>query len=97
MGSGKQTAVHIFEIEPLELLTLSKGHYFADFGKAAFATLQLTVSTEKEKDSLIICLGERRTADHRVDRELGRSKIGLLISPLYLRKGEHTYTLEDTA
>jgi hypothetical protein len=82
------------EIAPERLIRMAEGHYFADFGKAAFATLQLTVSTEKARDSLIIYLGERKTADNRVDRNIGRSNIGLIISSLPLKKGKNTYTLQ---
>ena len=82
------------EIVPERMIRMAEGHYFADFGKAAFATLQLTVSTEKARDSLIIYLGERKTADNRVDRNIGRSNIGLIISSLPLKKGKNTYTLQ---
>jgi hypothetical protein len=54
----------------------------------------LTVSTKNDQDSVFICLGERKTIDNRVDRNTGRSKIGLFITTLILKKGRHTYTVE---
>ncbi len=84
------------EIDPKELSQLGKGHYIADFGKAAFGTLQLTISSQKNNDSLTIYLGERKTSENRVDRNLGRSKIALYSSSLQLKKGTHTYSLTIT-
>ncbi len=82
------------EISAQKLIDLGEGHFFADFGKSAYATLQLMISTDKERDSLIIYLGERKTADNHVDRNVGRSNIGLLIRTLPLRKGKNTYILQ---
>jgi len=81
-------------ITPREIIKLAEGHYFADFGKAAFATLRLDITTDNNQDSVLICLGEKKTSGNRVDREVGRSKIGLHIATLPLKKGSHTYTLE---
>jgi hypothetical protein len=64
-----------------------------DFRKAAFATLRLTVSSEKNRDTLIIYLGERKTSENRVDRNIGKSKIGLFETTLPLKKGKNTYLL----
>ena len=82
------------KIPPQELLKLGEGHYFADFGKSAYATLQLAISTDKEQDSLVIYLGERKTPDNHVDRHVGRSNIGLLITTLPFKKGNNTYILQ---
>jgi len=81
-------------ITPKKIIKLADGHYFVDFGKAAFATLQLNLTAAGDQDSVIVCLGERKTSENHVNRDVGRSKIGLFITTLSLKKGLHTYTLE---
>ena len=81
------------EIEPRELLQLEKGHFFADFGKAAFATLKIHLDNPHNGDSLIIFLGERKTADNLVHKNPGKSNIGFKKIILYLKKGIKDYTL----
>ncbi len=70
--------------KPVQWLRNSEGHYFFDFGKAGFGTLELKLKP-KQIDTLIIHLGEKITADHRIDRNPPGSvryqKTELIISP----------------
>jgi hypothetical protein len=81
------------EVAPQQLLRLSDGHYFVDFGKAAFATLRLTLTSPADGDRVKIFLGERRTQDNLVHKDPGRSNIGFKEVGLVVKKGRHTYTL----
>ncbi len=81
------------EIEARELLQLGKGHFFADFGKAAFATFKIHLDNPTDGDSLIIFLGERKTADNLVHKHPGKSNIGFKRIVLHLKKDIHDYTL----
>jgi hypothetical protein len=64
------------EIEPVELKKLSDGHYFIDFGKAAFATLRIEFTAAASDDSVTLYLGERRTENFHVHKDPGYSNIG---------------------
>ena len=81
-----------FEIAPVKLIHLENGHYFVDFGKAAFATLRLEMMSETSGDSVIIYLGERNK-DNTVHKKPGLSNIGYKKAGLKLKKGKHTYTV----
>ncbi|HZH73797.1 MAG TPA: family 78 glycoside hydrolase catalytic domain, partial [Mariniphaga sp.] len=63
-----------FQVErmnPVAYRTLSDGHYFYDFGKAAFGTLELNYELQKE-ESITVHLGEK-LLDGRIDRKPGGS------------------------
>ena len=81
------------EIAPQELIELSKGHFFADFGKAAFATLKIYIDNPRNNDSLIIFLGERKTKDNLVHKHPGKSNIGFKKIILKIQKEKHEYSL----
>ncbi len=80
------------EIAPVRVIEKSTGHYFLDFGRAAFATLRLTLSCPAEEARLEIHLGEKTLADAQIDVAPGGS-IGYANTTLILHKGRHTYTL----
>ena len=67
---------------------------FVDFGKAAFGQLLLNLTSDNDKDSVVIHLGEHQ-ANERIDRNPGgtiryqRYAIGLI-------KGTHTYRIKIT-
>ena len=82
---NRQRADYV-EITAEKITQLDQDHFFVDFGKAAFGTLQLILSSQTDKDSLIIYLGERKTQDNRVDRNLGKSKIGLYTTSLQSKR-----------
>ncbi|MDR1097128.1 MAG: alpha-L-rhamnosidase [Tannerella sp.] len=77
---------------PVSVGTVEPSTVFADFGKAAFGQLVVTLTSDAEKDSVVIHLGEQ-TAGGKVDRHPGgtiryhRYALGLL-------KGTHTYHLK---
>ena len=81
------------QISPMKFIQLGPGHYFADFGRAAFATLKIHIKDSGEKDSLILFLGERKTANNRVHKNPGKSNIGYKKIVLTLKKDIHEYTI----
>ena len=72
-------------IKPVKRNKISEGHYFFDFGKAGFGTLEFTLKPT-HTNTLIIHLGEKLTADHQIDRNPPGSvryqKTELVIKPL---------------
>ena len=82
------------EIEPQNIITLTDKDYFVDFGKAAFGTLKITLQAIREGDSVTIYLGEKKTADNRVYKDMGYARIGLMKCVLGLKEGTHTYTID---
>ncbi|MGK7396674.1 MAG: alpha-L-rhamnosidase C-terminal domain-containing protein [Candidatus Cyclobacteriaceae bacterium M3_2C_046] len=78
------------EKEPVTFLQNPEGNFFADFGKAAFGTLQLSV-TAGETDTLTIYLGERSLDDQTVDKNTGRSNIAIHEHRLAIQPGTHQY------
>lgn len=81
------------EIKPVKLISKSDTHYFLDFGKAAFATLKLTLTSETEGHPVEIRLGEKRKTDNSVDPNPGGSIVYKKIR-LELSEGTHTYTVK---
>ncbi len=69
----------------------SRGHYFADFGKAAFGTLRIKVESSN-CDSIIVHLGERLSAPGLINREPGGT-IRYRRIVLQVGKGTKLYTL----
>lgn len=74
---------------PAPLTKTSEGNYFADFGKAAFGQLRLTLSSRTGGEKVVLHLGER-IKDGKVDRKPSGScryrRIELTLMP-----GTHTY------
>ncbi|MGB5818730.1 MAG: trehalase family glycosidase [Saonia sp.] len=60
----------IAKIEPVKIKMLAGDHYFIDFGKAYFGTVEL-VSKIEQQDSLIIHLGEKLLEENQIDRNPG--------------------------
>jgi hypothetical protein len=81
------------EIPPKHLIRLGEGHYFADFGKAAFATLRLTVTNPAATGTITVYLGERKNKNNTVHKEPGVSNIGFNKAEIPLKKGKHSYTV----
>lgn len=81
-------------IKPEIFETTGKSNWFADFGKAAFATLELTVSSEKENEKIEVYLGERKNNDLTVHKKPGNSNIGFFRSEIILKKGTNDYQVE---
>ncbi len=77
--------------KPIEIKQLD-GTTFADFGKAAFGQLRLTLDSGAEPRTVVLHLGER-IKDGRVDREpFGTCRYRRI--DLTLLPGRHTYTPE---
>ena len=78
------------EIAPAAVRRSAEGTYFIDFGRAAFATLRLTLTSPDDRQ-IEIRLGEKHVGD-AVDTKPGGS-IYYGAHKLALRKGTHTYDL----
>lgn len=55
---------------PVRTIKIGEGHYFIDFGKAYFGTVEL-LSNATQQDSLIIHLGEKISSENHIDRDPG--------------------------
>ena len=71
-GLGKYaTTPNVFQsvlINPKKIKSISPGHIFIDFGKAAFGTLLLNIKSSR-KDTLTIHHGEKLSAPFTIDRD----------------------------
>lgn len=56
-------------IAPLKVIKVGEGHYFIDFGKAAFGTLVLNFKTP-QKENMIVHLGEKLIAPTAIDKQI---------------------------
>lgn len=83
------------EVTPVRIVEKGRGHFFVDFGRAAFATLKLTVTTENSDQKLKIGLGEVLADSETIDRAPGGSRRFREMT-LPLKTGTHTYTVETT-
>ncbi len=88
------SSANTFQIEriaPARMEETRKGNYFIDFGKAAFATLELNYKTDKS-ETLIIHLGEKLDGGS-IDRNPGGTiryqKVNLAVKP-----GQTEYVLQ---
>lgn len=96
-GGGKHWTME--NREPLEYHALAPaavrknddGSYFVDFGRAAFATLRLTLTSPDDRREVEIRLGEKHAGD-AVDTQPGGS-IYYGSHKLALKKGTHSYDL----
>ena len=60
----------VFE-KPVRIVDKGDGHYFIDFGRAAYGTLAFKNAKLPEGETIEVHLGEKATADDTVDREPG--------------------------
>ena len=81
------------EIKPLQLIRKAPGHYFADFGRDAFGTLRLELTSDQAGQAVEVRLGEMRGANDTVEQQPGGS-VRYLKLDLPLQQGQHVYTLE---
>ncbi len=93
VAENRQTSI-FSKIPPKLFVKTSLNSWFADFGKAAFATLELEINSNYENDSLIIFLGERKNEDNTVNKIKGLSNIGFEKYKMELNKGLQKYQLE---
>ncbi len=82
------------KIEPAIFKQSNKNIWFADFQKAAFATMEFSATSEKEKSKIEIYLGERKGENFTVHKKPGVSNIGFYRVEIDLGKGTHLYTIE---
>jgi len=78
------------QIAPARLICKGDGHYFVDFGKAAFGTVELTLTSPTDGHEVEIHLGEIPKDGDAIDREPGGSRRYRMI-PLALKNGTHRY------
>ncbi|RIJ50126.1 alpha-L-rhamnosidase [Maribellus luteus] len=80
--------------EPVLFKKVSEGNWFADFGQAAFATADFSITSDVEGQKIRIYLGERKNEDLSVHKNPGRSNIGFFQTEIELKKGTHTYQVK---
>jgi alpha-L-rhamnosidase len=81
-------------IAPAAFEKTGTNSWFADFGKAAFATLEFSATAGNEGETLELFLGERKNPDKTVHKNPGISNIGFFTYALRLKKGTHSYQVE---
>ena len=67
-----ETAFQTVLNAPVDVIQKGEGHYFIDFGKSFFGTVQI-LSKVAQNDSLILHLGEKLAAPQTIDRNPGGS------------------------
>ncbi len=78
------------EVAPVRLVKKGPGHWFVDFGRAAYGTIQLTASAESDGRRVTLHLGEHPGPNDMVDRKPGGT-IRYRATNVALRQGTHTY------
>ena len=58
-------------VRPVRFVEKRPGHYFIDFGKAAFGTIDIVFPSACAKDSIIVHLGEKLKDSTTIDRRPG--------------------------
>jgi len=91
-GVTARYPLQVSDEEPVSVKALSDNLSFIDFGRASFGRLKLTVTSDKETDTVIVRLGELATGG-RVERRPGGT-IRFSEYKLPLSAGTHTYTVK---
>lgn len=81
------------DLAPAALRRNAAGGVLVDFGRVAFATLQLSLTSKRDGETVVVHLGERARSDDTVNRLPGGT-IGYQRVELVTRRGTHTYLLE---
>lgn len=81
------------EVTPVRIIRKAEGHYFIDFGKAAFGTVALTLTSPTADREVTIHLGEVSNGNDSINREPGGSR-RYRVTTLRLDKGTHTYRVK---
>lgn len=58
----------VSRLAPQHLVRLGPGHWFVDFGRAVFGTVELTAAAGTATHEVRVHLGEKLSAPHRLDR-----------------------------
>ncbi len=82
------------KINPTVFKQTKTNSWFADFNKAAFASLEFSATSAQENNKVEIFLGERKNEDFSVHKNPGVSNIGFHRVEIELKKGTHTYQIE---
>jgi len=82
-------------VAPAKLVRTDKGHYFVDFGKAAFGTVELTLTSPKAGRKMQVHLGEVPAGNDAINRNPGGSRRYRMMT-LRLKEGTHTYRVAIT-
>lgn len=89
VSEDRQTAV-FEDIQPVNVSMQDENIYVAEFEKAAFATLNLTVTADKDQ-TITLYLGERLNDRGLINKQPGHSFIGFEKLTLTLKQGSHDY------
>ncbi len=92
MFGANRHPLEVHPIAPVEVVRKAEGHYFADFGRAAFGTLSLTLTSAADSGEVEVRLGEKRGPDNTVETNPGGSVV-YEKRTIALKRGAHTYKL----
>lgn len=95
VSQDRQTAV-FEDIKPLSTTEVKDNVYLTEFEKAAFATLNVTITADKDQ-SITLYLGERLGDDGLINKKPGHSFIGYQKLTLDVKKGTHDYQTQVPA
>ncbi len=96
LSKGETTETHPLEkseFAPVQVIQKTADHYFVEFEKAVFGTLQLQLTSDKDGHIIQIHLGEALSGPNSVNRH-PKGHIRYRKIPLTLKKGSHTYTIK---
>lgn len=82
--------LEVSPVEPVSFSRLGPGHYFIDFGRAAFGTVQIQLTCAEDNRQVEVHLGEMREGANRVCRKPPAS-IRYRAALQSLQEGTHTY------
>jgi hypothetical protein len=82
-------------VRPLRIVRKAEGHDFIDFGKAAFGTVELTLTSPEAGRKVEVHLGEVPAGSDAIDRNPGGSRRYRMMT-LTLHAGKHTYRVPIT-
>lgn len=93
LARGETTSSYPLErgvVEAKRWVRIAEGHYFIDFGAAAFGRLELTLTSPVANQRILVHLGEVPDGPNRIHRSPGGVRRYRVI-PLSLQQGTHTY------
>jgi alpha-L-rhamnosidase len=82
-------------VSPAKWIELAPGHIFIDFGRAAFAGLELYIPQAEQGRTLTVHLGEKLSGPNTVDRKPGGS-VRHLAATIHLKSGQEKYIVPLT-
>jgi hypothetical protein len=82
-------------VKPARIVRKADGHYFVDFGRAAFGTVELTLTSGASGAEVQVHLGEVPSGDSALNRDPGGSRRYRMMK-LKPQEGTHTYKVAIT-